>query len=347
MNHKRILLFGLGIAAWLLPVQCFADDGAVDIAGGSARLMAEHPAISMSDEYVLITMLPDKYRVKAEFHFYNAGPSTTVAVGFPADGWGPEASASDDFLYFKTWVNGQIVSTKNIPNFVEGYVAPLEEDMKTGTSYYFKVKYVDFPARSTTTSVVEYEAPYGRSSDGGSWVPYDYGTGGSWKGPIGKASFDIRFDEDWLGLGVVYSRQDGQKEDLSSPRHRSRGQIVFDLNGINPLSSASLTVFFHRRDACLALSSNSAYCDIITSADDMDSNTQTLALLKIKRNAVFARHGRVFKDPELRQFFLRKEWYEPQNGFESSLSDIEREMIARIQKKEKRIAESKPLPAPF
>lgn len=104
----------VGMAVFLSShVPAFADDGGVQIQGGAARLMSEAPGISMSSEYVLIKMKPDHYRVKAIFHFFNHGASTTVAVGFPVDGY--DASVQrQEFTYFKTWVNSKVVETPEI-----------------------------------------------------------------------------------------------------------------------------------------------------------------------------------------------------------------------------------------
>ncbi|NNN05853.1 MAG: hypothetical protein HKL90_08125 [Elusimicrobia bacterium] len=175
------------IVSGFLQVRSFADDSFVEIQGGAATSMEKQSRISMSDEYVLIDMRPKSYRVKALFHFFNHGASTTVAVGFPAGGSGAEGVKKQDFPYFRTWVDGEVAATKDVPDEEYG-------DSAGGYSFY-KVKQVYFPALSTTTSVVEYEAPYGMSSNAEYWIRYPYGTGGTWAGPIHKAVFDLRFDE--------------------------------------------------------------------------------------------------------------------------------------------------------
>jgi YARHG domain len=54
--------------------------------------------------------------------------------------------------------------------------------------------------------------------------------------------------------------------------------------------------------------------------------------LRILRNTVYARHGRVFKSPFLQAWFDDKEWYQPDPGFkESSLSSVERKNIRLIR----------------
>jgi hypothetical protein len=53
------------------------------------------------------------------------------------------------------------------------------------------------------------------------------------------------------------------------------------------------------------------------------------AMLRIARNEIFARHGRVFSDPALDKFFRTKKWYKPESkGIE--LAEIEKANVALI-----------------
>jgi serine/threonine protein kinase, bacterial len=48
--------------------------------------------------------------------------------------------------------------------------------------------------------------------------------------------------------------------------------------------------------------------------------------LRIMRNEIFARHGRRFKKPELRNYFMKQSWYNPQFD-EVRLTEIERKNV--------------------
>ncbi len=48
--------------------------------------------------------------------------------------------------------------------------------------------------------------------------------------------------------------------------------------------------------------------------------------LRIMRNEIFARHGRRFKNPELRNYFISQSWYNPQFD-EVQLSEIEKRNV--------------------
>lgn len=63
------------------------------------------------------------------------------------------------------------------------------------------------------------------------------------------------------------------------------------------------------------------------------------AELRIARNEIYARHGRTFKDSNLRSYFLEKDWYQPitEGDFdESALNETEKENLLRILEAEKK-----------
>ena len=57
------------------------------------------------------------------------------------------------------------------------------------------------------------------------------------------------------------------------------------------------------------------------------------------RNEVYARHGRVFKDPALVEYFAAQPWYKPNPSFsESQLTDDDRARLDLIRAAEKKAA---------
>ena len=46
--------------------------------------------------------------------------------------------------------------------------------------------------------------------------------------------------------------------------------------------------------------------------------------LRLARNEIFARHGYVFKTPEMSEYFKSKSWYSPDPNYKGDLNDIER-----------------------
>jgi len=57
--------------------------------------------------------------------------------------------------------------------------------------------------------------------------------------------------------------------------------------------------------------------------------------LRVLRNEIYARNGRVFKDPELQKYFLAQAWYRPNPDFkDDQLSEIESKNLAKIREAE-------------
>ncbi|MCB1025768.1 MAG: YARHG domain-containing protein [Acidobacteria bacterium] len=57
--------------------------------------------------------------------------------------------------------------------------------------------------------------------------------------------------------------------------------------------------------------------------------------LRILRNEIFARRGRVFKDPELQKYFEAQSWYVANADFQDDmLSEIELKNLAKIKEAE-------------
>ncbi len=57
--------------------------------------------------------------------------------------------------------------------------------------------------------------------------------------------------------------------------------------------------------------------------------------LRVLRNEMYARHGRVFKDPKLQEYFLSQPWYKPDPTFtDNMLSEVETKNLAKIREAE-------------
>ncbi len=111
------LMFALVLLAF--GTVCRADDGGLDEAGplsgfgGAVRLTKGHPSISMDKMQVDIYVNLDQARVECRFTFHNAGPATTVSMGFPEKRRGEYGALpqGNSFTTFQTWVDGQVTPT--------------------------------------------------------------------------------------------------------------------------------------------------------------------------------------------------------------------------------------------
>lgn len=57
--------------------------------------------------------------------------------------------------------------------------------------------------------------------------------------------------------------------------------------------------------------------------------------LRIARNEIYARHGRIFTSPDLERYFSRFPWYRPKPAATIALSDIEQKNVLLLQDEEK------------
>lgn len=63
-----------------------------------------------------------------------------------------------------------------------------------------------------------------------------------------------------------------------------------------------------------------------------DLGPMTLDDLKLVRGIVFGKHGRVFKDPEIRRYLESRDWYKPKSDFNNAaLNDTERHNLDVIR----------------
>lgn len=73
----------------------------------------------------------------------------------------------------------------------------------------------------------------------------------------------------------------------------------------------------------------------LTILSDSDLNNRDAWELRIMRNEVFARYGYIFKLPELREYFLKQNWYIPRyEDVSNMLTPLEKENIEKIKRYE-------------
>ncbi|HKG81417.1 MAG TPA: YARHG domain-containing protein, partial [Pyrinomonadaceae bacterium] len=69
-----------------------------------------------------------------------------------------------------------------------------------------------------------------------------------------------------------------------------------------------------------------------TSLKQSQVQSLTLEDLKLLRGIVFGRHGRVFKDSEIKAYLEEQSWYKPNSEFKNSmLNDTERRNLDLIR----------------
>lgn len=88
---------------------------------------------------------------------------------------------------------------------------------------------------------------------------------------------------------------------------------------------------------------------VISNSDTKEIDAASLKYLsaeqlRLARNEIYARHGRLFNDPNLQEYFNSRSWYNgyisPENFDENCLSKIESKNVSKIVKAEKNLSAS-------
>lgn len=201
-------------AAFVLAGLVF-DDGALT-SSGAPKLLSAHATVRMVREEVDITIGEKTAKVRCKFWFKNAGPGTTVRIGFPekADGaydtqhgedledaerTGKPARLYNQLTGFRSWVDGKEAKTKLIAS-------------KDGDPYAsYHVKEVPFKKGQSRLVVDEYTQPVGggitNTQQSGNRGLHEFGyvlkSGASWHGPIGDVWVTARFNRKNMGKHLV------------------------------------------------------------------------------------------------------------------------------------------------
>jgi hypothetical protein len=314
MKGKAIVILLL-----LLCVRSSADDTYFFLASGGLKPMYdEETSVLMESETIEIELFSDYYTVEAEFRFRNDGERESLRIGFPNLTMGQ--AGRGQITDFRTWVNDTEVKT-----YVEDVDQRWNLETRFMTAY---VKGVIFPAGSYTTTRVSYRATYGRESRG--WiVGYLYGTGSSWKGPIGQMEVVIVNNGLWIhDLEIA-----GERPDQKWVEWKGENRLVITLTNIEPLYNDVIEMVvggpIYSRGP-VAFPHSYRYDKRLIPRDDLVLLNSSQ--LRILRNLIFAVHGYRFRSADLQEYFGREDWYQPSDSFSDSvLSDFERQNIALIQ----------------
>ena len=185
MNKKRFLLILLSL---VLCIFLNANDAYIEAASGSvipidSPMSSAHPSISMKSEIIKIDLQPGFYHVHVDFEFYNEGDSSSIKVGFPQ--WHYGTSNTVELKNFKTTVNGKAVEYEILDD--NGTKTPVHHADIVDLWF---VRDITFPSKATTKTSIDYDCEYGVA---GFWkgVEYLFGTGRTWKNPIGSQKIEI------------------------------------------------------------------------------------------------------------------------------------------------------------
>lgn len=357
MKKQGSFLLSLAVICALGMSQAFSDDARIKTVGGGAGIVSEKDAhfeiaqdedIEMVKGLVRITMYDDSYTVDAQFWFKNHGDEKTIYMGFPgAQGFGPE-------LNFTSFINGKQVEIKK-------YKDVHYEDYDYAAPEWY-VKTVHFDEYGSLISQVKYRGHYGTINTGmlycgiDGWLPYIYGTGKSWKGPIGKITVDVKnlslktyvMEVDFLHkkFGASWDKFQPLPKDSFNFRWISDDTFRIEADNVEPSSAEeAFELQLHHFDYQNIegwLRSNPGKNPIYARVDftkwniDSDLCFYTKNQLRFARNDFYALHGRSFASKDVRAFYKSIKGYaENPNYADELLSDEEKLIIEKIVQIEK------------
>ena len=136
---------------------------------------------------------------------------------------------------------------------------------------------------------------------------YSIGTGSSWAGPImdGRIVFDHSnlATSNFVIKKIIWGKL--------KPEYFS-DSTVYTFSNYLPSSKEDVDVWFH---SYWDFKDEPKYFRCPGFYGQVESSEQA----RMMRNEIFARHGYVFKDKYLSEFFGQQKWYKPNNGFDPKM----------------------------
>ncbi|QQO09934.1 YARHG domain-containing protein [Breznakiella homolactica] len=332
-----ILLF-LFIAGFV-----FSNDSRAVLGSSVEIIDNENTNIVMLEEEIVITLYKDCYEVTVTFHFFNEGPAEEVLLGFPVESHYQPISDNYELAQirnFKSFINGILLSEYTIKE------ESTEERFYTTTVKWF-LREVIFPANSHTYSKVAYRAPYNHSGFFNS-AGYIYGTGRSWKGPIGKMTVIINHGDEILVRGVNFRNN-------HSPHFtwEGNGKYTYVMENLNPEIDSRISIGIEPFDIYGKYNNEFGdwangwiWDEYLLYKNFSDIRLYTKNQIRLFINFFYAFHGYEFKNELYKKYFHNfdrfMDWsntkYTVNPDFsENSFNDIERKNIDYLLNLEKMI----------
>ncbi len=355
MLHNNIMRFihvFLSISVIFISVG-LCNEAQVKLYGGDVKLRgSKKTTVCLDSETVRIELDTASYAVDAIFYFTNYGESTAVTMGFPKAGYGfrPAFKGVEDFYEFETWVDTIEYAFKEIfgdINFLgttmsDEYEKELIRAIKKGDtlnvpSYYeethWYIKNVIFSKNESKTTNVRYVSPYGQMPN----IEYWYGTGRTWKGKIGKARFIIKSSPK-IWLHSLSFEWRGSPNTSYSLNRLSEYECEYLLIDFDPTLDARISIHVSTKEqpwegeGGVRWELNNKYLPM--------GKLKTLSLwqLRLLRNTIYAKHGKIFQDSTLNEYFQKTYWYQSRVDFkETDLNKIEQVNVGKILEYEKQL----------
>jgi hypothetical protein len=314
----------------LLSAAAKANDAFLGSRGGNVFPIFRNESIRMVREEIRISMRKDSCTVNCRFWFKNLGSrKENVYMGFP-DYFENIAQNSDPLRHFTCAINGAKTDVEKRKQTNEVENVP---DLKSYEKWY--CWNVDFKPGETVLIENNYNGGLGGSAAGTCSFSYLIGTAQTWAGTIanGKVIFDYSKIASKAFVDTTFYSDNTLPKGLDRTIYND--STVFSYNNYLPKWNESLSVDLICFWKCPYGELQKGLTEYPFAGNLLESkNKQTLRLM---RNEVFARHGYIFRDPELKSYFTQLAWYKPDETFvPEQLNDFERLFVKYVQKLEQK-----------
>ena len=268
----------------------------------------------MVKEKIFIKAHRESCEVFCNFWFYNYGKSNFLTVGFP-DYVENIAVESKPIRNFTAYVNGnqqEIMTAKQI----------ITEKHGENSYKYWYVWYTNFPSRDTVYIENTYSGDWGGSICT-RFFHYDIGTGRTWYKDIGAGEIIIDYSDVASDNFLIKDRYSNLTDEITIIERED--SLVFTFNDLIPQQYQVISIEFL------------SYWNFrIPDYEFIKKEYQKLIADKktarLMRNEIFARHGYLFTDPELKAYFGKKKWYKPNQKFTfDDLNTSEKQAVTIIK----------------
>jgi len=333
---KAVCLLLIALAL-LLPGslrEAAANDTTIGFTGGSPYPL-KNSSISLLQEELSLTLDNNESVVEVTYRLKNEGERCDLAIGFPYytkkdltyPDMGDSALGVSDF---RCTVDGTPVEVKDSrgPD-----VLGMKDRFSTIS---WKTWHVSFDRGQTRTIYHRYCGSMGSSTGnatvanrGVAFFEYILTTARNWKGPIGLFRLTVSVREP-LRMSDIYG--------INYPGfEKVKNSLVLEKKNFVPDRELFISVYgeYERRSmkgpenwlnrsfsyGTRRVESPHSSQERLT---DSDLDPHTARELTIMRNEIYARHGRVFQDRELKSHFEAQDWYKANPSYrDTDLSEVE------------------------
>jgi tetratricopeptide (TPR) repeat protein len=128
-------------------------------------------------------------------------------------------------------------------------------------------------------------------------------------------------------------------DNMEAKKERDRIKLELTYQSLAPAAPATPAVQEKQEDALGIPENLRSVESFLTPADRIITGAElqgrSKAELRVMRNEVYARHGRVFQSPDLHDYFTQKPWYSQNPSYSDSLlTDVDKENVRFIQEVE-------------